>query len=271
MSETALPALLEASGLTVGWGGKAVAEQVSLQLSAGQILVIAGPNGAGKSTLVKALARQLKPAKGTIKLAGSDIWSLPPRDFARKVSYVPQSLEPGQDLTVRELVALGRNPHQPWWSWGASADDRQAVTEAMEKTATWQLRDKYLSSLSGGERQRAVIAVALAQKPRCMLLDEPTAHLDFRHQLELVDILRDLRGHGLGIVLVVHDLNLMARLADLILLLAKPDDRPSRPACLGRPEQALSQANLRRVYGVEVSIVTDAAGQPVYLPTSSSQ
>lgn len=259
--------LVKANQLTVGWNGKAAAEKIDLSVQSKEILVVAGPNGAGKSTILKALARQLPPLGGSVELSGGNIWNLSAKDFARRVAYVPQSLEPGQDLTIGELVALGRNPHQRWWSWRASPEDREAVRQALEKTATWHLRDKYLSSVSGGERQRAIIAVALAQTPRCMLLDEPTAHLDFKHQLELVELLQDLRAQGLGIIVVLHDLNLMARLADLILLLELPAQGPSRAVCLDEPGKALNRSNLRQVYGVEVSVVSDQrTGRSVYTP-----
>src|SRR5262249_38404554 len=195
------------------------------------------------------------------------IWQMDGRQFAQRVAYVPQSLEPAQDLTVKELVMLGRNPHQNWWSWSASAQDLKFVSEALEKTETSHLRDKYLSTLSGGERQRAAIATALAQQPHFMVLDEPTAHLDFKHQLELADLMKELRSQGLGVVLVLHDLNLMARLADHILLLNKVDGEPGTFIACGSPQAVLEPATLRSVYDVEVSIVMDpATGHSIFAP-----
>lgn len=253
------------SDLSVGWNGKPVVSHVDFEVTSGQVLAIAGPNGAGKSTILKSVARLLRPLSGRILLDGTDVWQLKSKEFAGKVAYVSQGLEIGQSLTVQELVALGRNPHQDWWSWSSSSADREAICQALERTGTWELRHKFLSSLSGGERQRAIIASALAQQPQYMILDEPTAHLDFRHQLELVDLLKDLRARGLGILIVLHDLNLLARLADRIAMIEKPPDGPGLVAGLGAPAEVLNPDLLRRVYHVEVSILRDpATGEPVY-------
>lgn len=270
MSENGTPPCgLKASSLSVGWSGRVIAEKLDVSIEGGAITAIAGPNGAGKSTLLKTLVRQLQPLSGQVSLGGKDIWLINSRRFAQQIAYVPQSMEPAQDLTVIELVMLGRSPHQPWWSWSASAEDLTCVGEALEKTETSHLRDKHLSTLSGGERQRAAIATALAQKPQFMVLDEPTAHLDFRHQLELADLLKDLRDQGLGIVVVLHDLNLMSRLSDHVLLLNKPDGQPSTFVACGSPEAVLEPATLRAVYDVEVSVVQDPlSGHRIYAPTS---
>ncbi|MBI4533979.1 MAG: ABC transporter ATP-binding protein [Candidatus Melainabacteria bacterium] len=257
--------VLRSSKLTVGWTRKTVATNLDIEVPAGSICVLAGPNGSGKSTILKAMARQLKPCVGKVSVAQEDIWSLSAREFACLVSYVPQTVEPGQDLTVSELVMLGRNPHQRWWSWHISNTDQEVVQMSLEKTHTWDLRYNYLSELSGGERQRAAIAVALAQQPRFMLLDEPTAHLDFKHQLELAELLVELRCHGIGILVVLHDLNLMAAIADYIFLLNKSDTLPSQIVAHGAPQAVLEPGILRQVYDVEVSVLSDSAtGQLVY-------
>lgn len=249
---------LTAKNLTVGFD-KPVAENVQLDMAGGNILAIAGPNGAGKSTLLKSLARLIKPHGGEIEISSKSIWKMSSKEFARKVSYVPQLQEFEQDLTVQELVALGRNPHQEWWSWSASADDKDAVKDALEKTATWDLRSKYLGNLSGGERQRALIATALAQRPQFMLLDEPISQLDFRHQLELVQLLGELRQQDLGIIVVLHDLNFIAKLADSVLLLEKAEGQPSRVVANGPAQEVLQPALLKQVFQVDVRQIADAA------------
>lgn len=259
---------LMAKNLTVGFLKTPVVQDVQLTMTAGNVLAIAGPNGAGKSTLIKSLARLIKPISGTIELSGQDIWTMPARAFAKRVSYVPQSQVFEQDLTVQELVGLGRNPHQPWWSWNASAEDRDAVKDALEKTFTWELRSKYLANLSGGERQRALIATALAQRPQFMLLDEPVSHLDFRHQLELVDLLDSLREQGLGVVVVLHDLNIIAKLADNVLLLDKVSEQPSRVVACGQTAEVLDPAKLKQVFQVDVRRIADAASATEYYVTS---
>jgi iron complex transport system ATP-binding protein len=257
---------LTAKNLTVGFD-KPVAENVQLELTGGNVLAIAGPNGAGKSTLLKSLARLIKPISGEIEIAGQSIWEMSTREFARQIAYVPQSQEFEQDLTVQELVSLGRNPHQDWWSWSASQEDREAVKDALEKTSTWDLRFKYLGNLSGGERQRALIATALAQRPKFMLLDEPISHLDFRHQLELVELLDALRKQGIGIAVVLHDLNITARLADQVLLLEKRSEGPSNVLAFGAPKDILNPDTLRKVFAVNVAILNDPVrNQDIYVP-----
>lgn len=259
---------LSAKNLTVGFDKTPVVEDALLDMTAGTILAIAGPNGAGKSTLLKSLARLIRPIKGTVEISGQDIWAMSARDFAKQVSYVPQSQEFEQDLTVQELVALGRNPHQSWWSWNASVEDRQAVKDALEKTATWDLRSKYLGNLSGGERQRALIATALAQRPQFMLLDEPVSHLDFRHQLELVSLLDSLRKQGLGIAVVLHDLNIISKLADSVLLLEKLGQESSRVIAYGPTAEVLQPTMLKQVFQVDVRRIADAASSTEIYVTS---
>ncbi len=255
--------------LTVGFDRQPVACLSDFQLAQGEILVLAGPNGAGKSTALKTLARQLSPLAGSIHIDTADLTKLTSRQFARRVAYVPQRLDLTQDLSVVEYVSLGRYSHQSWWSWESNQGDRTAVEEALAVTGTLSVRSKPLGSLSGGERQRAMIATALAQKTQFLLADEPTAHLDFKHQLELVSLLKDLKQKGLGILLVLHDLNLIARLADRIILLQKNKDGPSTTAASGTASEVLRPETLSLVYEVEVAIHTDpASGLTIYTPTS---
>jgi len=259
---------LIAENLTVGFGKEPVISGVNIVLAAGQIVVLVGPNGAGKSTLVKTLARQLTPISGTVMLNGTAIWQMTPAKFASAVAYVPQSLEPAQQLTVEEIVMLGRNPHQPWWQWYGSEKDKEAVERALNATHMASHRKKYLSQLSGGERQRASIATALAQEPSFMLLDEPTSHLDFRHQLDLVSLLKQLKANGIGCLIVLHDLNLIARLADTIVLLRSGDQRTGTVAMVGAPDSVLTRDNLLSVFDVDLQIFKDpVSGELFYNPT----
>src|SRR6185437_12584507 len=149
--------VLTAAHLHVGWQGKTVAQIDSLSLHPGEIVVIAGPNGVGKSTTVKTLARQIKPIGGHIHLNETDIWMCPPRTFAKSVAYVAQNIDPPRNMPVKALVALGRNPHQAWWSWQISTEDEAAVKSALDATETSHLTEKEVGTLSGGELQRVAL------------------------------------------------------------------------------------------------------------------
>lgn len=258
---------LTAHNLSIGYEGTApVVVDFSLACEAGTITVIAGPNGSGKSTAIKCLARQLKPQSGEVTIDGVNIWDLSAKTFAGKVSYVPQSVEPSQDLTVEEMVMLGRSPHQSWWSWQVNETDLAVSQAAMERCGVAALKHKYLSALSGGERQRVFIACALAQQTRYLLLDEPTAHLDFRYQLELLKLARELKDEGLCIITVLHDLNLIARIADRVVLLTKEPPSPSRIAASGNCAEILTRERISQVFQVDVSILDDPQSSvPVYV------
>jgi iron complex transport system ATP-binding protein len=263
---------LEAKNITLSYvgtarsGGKArqdVLVDASLVLERGQILALQGPNGAGKSTLMKALARHLKPRLGEVLLDGKNIWELPVQQFARKIAYVPQTLNAPPAMTVSELVSLGRSPHQKRFQLSPSESDRVIVDEALEHCGVTSLKDKLLSELSGGERQRTIIAMALCQGPDYLLLDEPTASLDFRYQIELVELLDSLRAKGVGIALILHDLNIAARLADKIALIAS-----SQIIAQGTIADVFSRETLRSVFAVDVEVYgSTSGGRELYLPT----
>jgi iron complex transport system ATP-binding protein len=261
--------VIEAADLSVGFDKRAVLERASVKLETSQIVAIAGPNGAGKSTLIKTMARQLKPVSGIVKLNGTDIWSISAQEFASKVAYVPQDIESATELSVEQMVLLGRNPHQKWWQWSRSDADSAAVDKALNETEMDKLRDKPICQLSGGERQRAALATALAQEPKFMFLDEPTSHLDFKHQIELLSLLRRLRANGLGIMIVLHDLNVIARVADQVILIETHGDKTSDISAIGSVEDALSAENLRRVFDINVTTFDDPnTGERVYNPFS---
>lgn len=266
---------LAANNLVCGFkdvpGGKhkvrRVARLDSLSVQSGEIVVLAGPNGAGKSTTVKTLARQLPPLSGAVTIDGNPVSELSARELARQLAYVGQTLDPLCELTVSDFVMLGRNPHQNWWSWDTSPADREEVAQALAATGMSDLRARSLAELSGGERQRAAIACACAQKASFLLLDEPAAHLDLKHQVSLLDLLRRLRDQGLGIVLVLHDLSMIARIADRVVLLRKPADSESIVHAQGAYSHVLTPATLKEVFEVDIAVTKDpTSGLPAYLP-----
>jgi iron complex transport system ATP-binding protein len=208
-----------------------------------------------------------------VTVQGQDIWSVSPGDFARQLAYVPQNFDGNLELTVEEMVSLGRNPHQQWWQWQSSVRDQEAVQKALAASELLTLKSKLLSQLSGGEKQRAAVATALAQEPKFLLLDEPTANLDFKHQLDLLKMLRELREQGLGIMLVLHDLNMMAKVADRVILLERVSaDSPGRIAVDGTAESTLTEENLRRIFEIEVHPFKDPnTGQTYFNPFAGSR
>jgi len=223
--------------------------KVDLTLEAGKILVVLGPNGCGKSTLIKALAGRSLPMSGRVCLDsdGASLTDIDPRTLAREVAYVAQSIVFPPHLSLREFVALGRNPHQQWFNFYQSSKDKEIIQSAIDRTNLSHLADHRVASLSGGEKQRAQLALALAQTTRFIILDEPTANLDYRHQLELICILHQLKSEGLGICVVLHDLNLSLQLADTVVLLAKGGIYAH-----GASSEVLTVQNLQDVFGVQL-------------------
>jgi len=240
---------LEALGLTLGYGESPIVSDVDLRVGPGQLVALIGPNGSGKSTLIRGMARQLTARKGRVLLDGADITTIRARDLARTLAMLPQSPDTGLDLTVEELVSRGRYPHQSLLR-GTSATDLAVIAAAIQAADLAQLRSRVLGTLSGGERQRAWIALALAQEPRYLLLDEPTAFLDVRHALEIMELLRELTASGMGVLVALHDLPLAARYADRVAALTG-----GRLVVEGLPGEVFQPDLLRAVFEVEVVLV----------------
>jgi iron complex transport system ATP-binding protein len=251
--------VLEAKNLSLGFAQKNVIEDLNLCIEKGKILSILGPNGSGKSTLLRALSRNMKPDSGAVYLNGEDIYKISSRSVARQMAVLPQTPQAPGDITVKELVEYGRFPHQNWWQ-GRTAEDGTLIAWALEQTGMVEMADRAVSTLSGGERQRAWIAMALAQKPGILLLDEPTTYLDICHQLEVMELLGDLnQKHGITVVMVLHDINHAAKYSDCIIILKK-----GNIFAMGQPQAVLTAHTLREVFSVEADIWLDAEhGKPV--------
>jgi iron complex transport system ATP-binding protein len=251
--------LLEVRDVDFGYGGRFRLAGVSFEVAAGEVLGVIGPNGSGKTTLVRLVSGVRAPQRGEIRLAGTSLARLSRRALARQVAVLPQEVTPGFALTVEELVLMGRHPHAEG-RFFETAGDLERARAAMALAGVGELADQPLDALSGGERQRATLARALAQEPRLLLLDEPTSHLDLRHQREVVGLLRRLnRERGLTALLVSHDLNLAGEVADRLLLLAA-----GRVARTGTPAQVLDEAVLEAAYGCPVRVEKNPdSGRPV--------
>ncbi|MFH8724026.1 ABC transporter ATP-binding protein [Streptomyces termitum] len=227
----------------------------------GETVGLIGPNGSGKTTLLRCVYGTLPATSGRILLDGTDLARLAPRDRARRVATVPQDPDPDPDLTVRELVALGRSPHKRFWE-GDTAEDLARADAALDRVGLGGLADRLCPTLSGGERRRALVARALVQGPELLVLDEPTNHLDIRHQLDVLALVRTL---GTTSLLALHDLNLAAAFCDRIYVL-----EAGRVVTGGTPAEVLTPALISAVYGVEAEVVPHPrTGVPtvLYLPS----
>ncbi len=240
--------MLEIDSLVAGYGGVPALKGVSLSVEAGEILAVLGPNGAGKTTLIKTISGVLEPISGTVRLPGGAVPDA--RARARRVAVVPQGGYLPRAFTVRQTVLLGRTPHLGWLGRPDPAD-HAAVEAALAETELDGLQDRIVGELSGGEQQRVLLARALAQDAPLLLLDEPTAHLDLRHQSGILRLVRRLaREKGLAVLVVMHDLNQAARFADRVALLVDGEF-----VAAGLPSHVLTEAQLSRVYGVRVRVV----------------
>jgi iron complex transport system ATP-binding protein len=252
---------LELLSASLGYADHPVLRQVSLRVDPGEILAVVGPNGVGKSTLIKAGSGALAPLSGEVRINGQDLRSLRPAARARLVSVVPQATDlPGSFLAL-DVVLMGRTPYLGWLE-NEGALDREAAQLAMERTELAELAERPVGELSGGEQQRVLIARALAQQAPVMLLDEPTAHLDLRHQDQVLRLVRELaRERSLAVLLALHDLNLVARFADRVALLSN-----GRVRALGKPEQVLTPDQLAEVYGMRIHVMPHPVfGTPLVL------
>ena len=247
--------------LQVAFGGTPVLHHVTLDIPQARTTAIVGPNGSGKSTLLRALAR-LQSRKGSILRGGADIARVSPREYARQVALLPQAPEAPENLTTIDLVARGRDPHRRWYDqW--SREEERIVRDALETTGVTELADRPIGTLSGGQRQRAWIALALAQSPEALLLDEPTTYLDVAHQLDVLETVTDLqRRRGITVVMVLHDLGMAARYADDVIVMSE-----GSVAAHGEPAETLTPAVLREVFRVDCRILVDpVTGRPVIVP-----
>ena len=243
---------LRAEGVRLGYGDHIVVDGLDLDVLPGTVTAVIGPNGCGKSTLLRALGRLLSPTAGQVLLDGKRIDKTPTRQVAKVLGILPQSPIAPEGLTVGDLVARGRHPHQAWYrQW--SSDDEDAVAEALEWTGIGDLADRPVDELSGGQRQRAWISMALAQGTDLLLLDEPTTFLDLAHQVDVLELIRRLHTEaGRTVVMVLHDLNLAARYADHLVAM-----RDGAIVSAGDPSEVITAPMLSDVFGLRAHVLPD--------------
>lgn len=258
--------ILQALHIDVGINNKTIVHDLSLEIPEGKITAIIGPNGCGKSTTLKAISRIWKLQKGSISFKGRDIHAFSQREFAQCLAILTQAPQAPPDLTVQDLVEMGRFPHRGFFGRG-SREDAQHVEWALAQTNMASMRERLLHTLSGGERQRAWIAMALAQRPQVLLLDEPTTYLDICHQLEVMQLLLKLnRELGLTVVMVIHDLNHALQYADFVAVI-----KEGRLIACGEPQQIVTADLLEKVFRVRADEFSCSNGLRALVPVDLCQ
>lgn len=253
---------LTGEALTLGYGDFRVADGLNVAIPDGKFTAIIGPNGCGKSTLLRTLSRLMKPLGGQVRLDGEAIQRFATKEVARRIGLLAQNASAPGDITVAELVARGRYPHQPLFTRWRDEDER-AVQKAMAATGVTALADQSVDTLSGGQRQRAWIAMVLAQETSILLLDEPTTWLDISHQIDLLELLCALnREQGYTLAAVLHDLNQACRYANHLIAL-----RDGKIIAEGAPSEIVDAALIEAIYGLRCMIIEDpVAGTPLVVP-----
>jgi len=253
---------LKVEGLNVCYGDKKILNDISFSIKSGEIASIIGPNGSGKSTLIKSMSRYLKPVSGNIYLNNVDINQIKTKEIARNLAILPQVKGVSSDISIGELVSYGRYPHIKFGK-RLSKEDREIIDWALEKTGLIEMKNRYVITLSGGERQRAWIAMALAQKPKILLLDEPTTFLDICYQMETLELVKELnKTLGITVVMVLHDLNQAARYSDKMLVINKGELWE-----YGEPCKIVSKGLLKDIFRIDADIYEDIINScPYFIP-----
>lgn len=252
---------LGTEGVTVGYADRVVLDNLDVAIPTGVITTVIGPNGCGKSTLLRTLSRLLKPRQGTVLLDGGDIARMRTKDVAKKLGLLPQTPIAPEGLTVADLVARGRHPHQSWLrQW--SSDDAEVVARALRMTGVEDLAHRPVDSLSGGQRQRVWISLTLAQGTDLLLLDEPTTYLDLAHAIDVIDLVDDLHEDGRTIVMVLHDLNLAVRYSDNLIVM-----KAGSIVAQGHPSDVITSELLRDTFGLQAKVIDDPVSErPLIVP-----
>ncbi|MEA2035006.1 MAG: ABC transporter ATP-binding protein [Euryarchaeota archaeon] len=252
--------MIRVKDLDVDYGDVNVLKKIILDVNKGEFFGIVGPNGSGKTTLLKSLSRILTPSGGVIYLGDRELSTFSYRELAQEIGVVPQETAINFDYTVRDIIMMGRHPHQNRFS-SDQKEDFDIVDHAMELTNTSEFRDRSINEISGGERQRVIIARALAQQPEVLLLDEATSHLDISHQTEILNIIRHLEGE-VTIVAVFHDLNLAAYYCDRLILMNEGEIH-----AIGTPNVVFTRINIKNVFNINVIVTTNSlTGKPTIIP-----
>lgn len=257
---------LSGDDLSIGYEGRLISEHLDVLIPTGSFTAIIGPNACGKSTLLRALSRLLKPVSGEVRLDDRNIHSYPTREVARLLALLPQTSTAPDGITVADLVARGRFPHQSLLRQYSKAD-AEAIAEAMAATGVTELANRTVGELSGGQRQRVWLALVLAQQTPIVLLDEPTTYLDIAHQLEVLGLCRRLHQSGkYTLVTVLHELGMAFRYADHIIAM-----KDGAIVATGSPEEIATPEMIKQIFGIDALIIKDpSSGTPLVIPQEQS-
>lgn len=257
---------LMAENISVTIGGKKILQDVSYKFPSGKRTAIIGPNGAGKSTLLKVLCLLYEKFSGVVTISGKNIREVGRNNLSKIMAILPQERDAPQDTTVRQLVSFGRFPHRKFFG-GESQEDLAAIKNALALTKLTEFENRQVASLSGGERQRAWLAMTLAQRPKILLLDEPTTYLDIAHQLDVMDIIADVnRKFSTTIIMVLHDINHARIYSDEVLII-----KDKKIYAAGEPKKILTAQTLGEVFNVAADIFTNANGDEIIFPIKKSR
>jgi len=251
--------ILELQDLGIEINGRWLLREISLCFAPGHLTALLGPNGSGKTTLLRLTAGLWSPSSGQVRINKRDLLSIPRRQLARQISFVPQDTQLSFAFTIRDAVAMGRHPHLGRFA-REGLRDRRAIEESMDRADVSRLAGRLVTEISGGERQRVIIARCLATEADAILLDEPTASLDIYHTLEILELCKELARGGKTVVFAVHDLNAAARFADHVVLMHN-----GRIFTHGSPAEVLTDSAVRHVFGVEAERATSSAGESILL------
>lgn len=254
-------AALRIDGVRAGYADRTVLRDLALECAPGELLGVLGANGCGKSTLLRVAAGVLRPQAGSVRVGSEDLADLSPREIARRVALLPQDAGPVYPISALDVVLLGRHPWQPAFAFEGDEDVHRA-RDALREVDAEGLAERDLSTLSGGERQRVLLARALCQGGSVLLCDEPTSHLDMRHQSAVFRLLRRVADGGRAVVVVTHDVNLAAQACDRLAFLRGTEDGATT-AAVGAPAEVVTAEVLHATYAIEVAVERDGAGVPV--------
>ena len=245
---------------STGYANNFMVKSIDLSIKNGEWLGVIGPNGSGKSTLIKGICRIIKPFHGSIYLKEKDISKYTNKLISQTISFLPQQCNSNMQITVKELVALGRSPYKDFWEFDLNKTDNEKICDALNLVDIYDFKDTFISQISGGQRQRAYLALALAQDPEILILDEPTTALDLKYQIKFLEILKKLKEKkDISIITILHDLNLTSRYAEKILAL-----KNGISAGYGTCNEIINEKKIKDIFDVNVLVTDTPYGKQIY-------